>query len=133
MRRMLLRRTAAALVSVCMMFLGLAQAAHAGVIGTQAAAASAERTARVGALQSVIMSRQVSDQLVALGVDPVLAAERVSSMTDEEVERLSANIEHAPAGAGIVEVVGVVFIVLLILEFTGVIDIFKKPEHAGSK
>ncbi len=132
MRRILLTRTAAALLSVCMVFLGVAQAAHAGVIGTQAAAASAERAARVGAVQSVIMSRQVSDQLVALGVDPVLAAERVSSLTDEELVQLSANMQQMPAGAGVVELVGVVFIVLLILELTGVIDIFKKPSSINS-
>ncbi len=126
MRRMSVLRSTAALISVCMISLGFAQVAQAGIIGTQAAAASADRAARVEAIQGAILSDQVSDQLVALGVDPAWAAERVSSMTDQELARLSDNMEQMPAGAGVVYIVGAVFIVLIILELTGVIDIFKK-------
>lgn len=121
-----LRRMTAALVSVCMMSLGFVQAAHAGVIGTQAAAASAERIDRLEAVQAAIMSDEVGAQLVALGVEPAWAAQRVSSMTDEELARLHAHMDQMPAGAGVVYLVGAVFIVLIILELTGVIDIFKK-------
>ncbi len=126
MRRMFVLRAATALVTVCMVSLGFAQAANAGVIGTQTVVASADRAVRVEAIQSAIMSDQVSMQLVALGVDPAWAAERVASMTDEELARLNANMEQMPAGAGVVYIVGAVFIVLIILELTGVIDIFKK-------
>jgi uncharacterized membrane protein (Fun14 family) len=133
MRPTFVTRAAAALVSVCMISLGFAHVAHAGVIGTRAVAASADRAARVEIIQKAIMSDQVSSQLVALGVDPASAAARVSSMTDSELARLNANMEQMPNGAGVVEIVGVVFIVLLILEFTGVIDIFKKPETSASK
>jgi len=126
MRRMSVLRAAAALVSVCMIFLGFVQAANAGVIGTQSVARSADRAAQVETLQNAILSEQVSAQLVALGVDPAWAAERVASMTDEELARINANIEQMPAGAGVVYIVGAVFIVLIILELTGVIDIFKK-------
>lgn len=133
MLRMPFVRTSAALVSVCMVFLGFAQAAHAGLIGTQAVATSAARADRVEAVQAVIMSEQVSAQLVALGVDPAWAAERVSSMTDTELAELQGSMDRMPAGAGAVEIVGIVFIVLLILEFTGVIDIFKKPETTATK
>lgn len=128
MRRTSIFRASAALVSVCMFFMGIAQTAHAGVIGTQAAARSADRAARLEAVTEAILSDEVSEQLVALGVDPAWAAERVAAMTDTELLRLSDRIEQRPAGAGVVEIVGVVFIVLLILEFTGVIDVFKKPE-----
>lgn len=127
MRRMSLVRAAAALVSVCMISLGFVQAASAGVISTQSVARSADRAAQVETLQNAILSEQVSAQLVALGVDPAWAAERVASMTDEELARLNAGIEQMPAGAGVVYIVGAVFIVLIILELTGVIDIFKKP------
>lgn len=126
MRRMSVLRAAAALVSVCMISMGFAQVAHAGVIGTQAAAATEQRAAQIESLQGLIASEQVRDQLVALGVDPQWATERVSSLTDEELARLSAEMEQMPAGAGVIEVVGIVFIVLLILELTGVIDIFNK-------
>jgi len=109
-----------------MIFLGFVQAAHAGVIGTQAVAASVDRAAQIESIQNALMSDEVSAQLVALGVDPAWAAERVSLMTDEELARLNANMEQMPAGGSVVYIVGAVFIVLIILELTGVIDIFKK-------
>ena len=39
---------------------------------------------------------------------------------------MDREIEQMPAGAGVIEIFGIVFIVLLILELTGTIDIFKK-------
>ena len=126
MRRMSVLRAAAALVSASMISMGFVQATHAGIIGTQAVTVAAERAAQVDSLQSLTASEQVTARLVALGVDPQWAAERVSSLTDEELARLSAEMEQMPAGAGVVEIAGIVFIVLLILELTGAIDIFKK-------
>ena len=126
MRRMSALRAAAAVLSLSMISMGFTQVAHAGIVGTQAMTAAAERATQVERLQGLMVSEQVSAQLVAFGVDPQWAAERVSSLTNEELARLSAEMEQMPAGAGVIEVVGIVFIVLLILELTGVIDIFKK-------
>jgi uncharacterized membrane protein (Fun14 family) len=39
---------------------------------------------------------------------------------------LAGQVAEAPAGASALAVIGVVFLVLLILEAVGVIDIFKK-------
>ena len=47
-------------------------------------------------------------------------------MTPDELARLSRGLDELPAGAGALEVIGVVFLVLLLLELVGVIDIFKK-------
>jgi hypothetical protein len=58
-------------------------------------------------------------------VDPVAASERVAALTDEELRYLDGRLAELPAGAGVVEVIGIVFVVLLILELVGVIDIFK--------
>ena len=35
-------------------------------------------------------------------------------------------MQNAPAGGGALVIIGVVFLVLIILEFVGVIDIFKR-------
>jgi hypothetical protein len=63
---------------------------------------------------------------VRLGVDPVAATGRVASLSDQELSRVSGQIDQLPAGGDILAVIGIVFVVLLILELTGVIDIFKK-------
>ncbi|MCL4791188.1 MAG: PA2779 family protein, partial [Gammaproteobacteria bacterium] len=50
-----------------------------------------------------------------------------ASLTDSERADVSPRMESLPAGGdGFIAVIGIVFLVLMILEFTGVIDIFKK-------
>ena len=52
---------------------------------------------------------------------------RLARLTDFELSTLADRIDQAPAaGADILAVIGVVFVVLLILEAVGVIDVFKK-------
>jgi hypothetical protein len=67
----------------------------------------------------------VQAQLVSLGVDPADAKARVAALSDAELQRLDGRLAELPAGAGVIEVVGIVFVVLLILELVGVTDIFK--------
>lgn len=119
-------RAVVAMVSLSMVSLGFAQAAHAGVIGTEAVAAASQRAAQEARIQGLIASDDVQGQLVALGVDPAWASARVASLTDEELARLDGRLAEMPAGGDVVALVGAVFIVLIILELTGVIDIFKR-------
>jgi hypothetical protein len=126
MRRPSFFRTVALLVSLAVASLGFVHAAHAGVIGTHQVVQGAEHAAQIEKLQTLIASEQVSSQLVALGVDPAWAAERVASLTPEELASLDGQLEQLPAGGSLLAVIGIVFVVLLILEITGVIDIFKK-------
>jgi hypothetical protein len=48
-----------------------------------------------------------------------------------ELNALANRIDSMPAGAGVLEMVGIVFIVLLILEAVGVLDIFQEVPSAG--
>ena len=45
--------------------------------------------------------------------------------TDEELAQLHTQMQDLPAG-GVLAVLGIVLIVLIVLELTGAIDIFKK-------
>jgi hypothetical protein len=69
---------------------------------------------------------EVREKLSALGVDAAQLDARVAALTDAELATLADRIDTMPAGAGAIEVIGIVFLVLLILEAVGVIDIFKK-------
>ncbi len=73
----------------------------------------------------MLAREEVREQMHALGVESAQIDARLAALTDSELNQLAQDIESAPAG-GILEVIGVVFIVLLILEAVGVIDIFKK-------
>ena len=69
----------------------------------------------------------VQQALIEMGVDPNQAQLRVGSLSDQELAQLNGQLETLPAGGdGALAVIGIVFLVLIILEVTGVIDIFKK-------
>jgi len=61
-----------------------------------------------------------------MGVDPSQVDARIASLTDGELRTLAGQMNDLPAGSGALAVIGIVFLVLLILEAVGVIDIFKK-------
>ena len=65
----------------------------------------------------------VRGQLVDMGVDVEAAITRVDSMTDSEVQQLAAKMDEMPAGAGFVETAVLAFLVLVVLEVTGVTDV----------
>ena len=54
-----------------------------------------------------------------------MVQQRLQGLTDEEARQLAQQIEELPAGAGLIEVVGIVFVVLIVLELVGVTDVFK--------
>jgi hypothetical protein len=62
-----------------------------------------------------------------MGVDATAVDTRIASLSDSELQQMATEMQKAPAGGdALLAVVGLVFVVLMILEFTGVIDIFKR-------
>jgi len=114
------------LVSVALISTGLIPFSHAGVIGTGYMVDSEAREASLANIQVMLAGDAVAKQLVALGVDQALIAERLQGMSDAELLALEGKMEdQLVAGADVIAVVGVVFVVLMILELVGVTDIFK--------
>lgn len=66
--------------------------------------------------------------LIAHGIEPMEAEKRVEALSDKEVIRISDQIDQLPAGGGAVEFLLIVtlllFLVLVILDLTGVTDVF---------
>lgn len=118
------RRMITLLAGLSLLFTTLASGVNAAMVGTETAVNNEQRAEQISEVRSWMRQDQVRSQLVAMGVDPENATERVASMTSEELQVLHGEIEDLPAGAGLVEVIGLVFIVLLILELVGVTDIF---------
>jgi hypothetical protein len=80
--------------------------------------------ARIADIQSDLARDEVRHALITLGVDPQQAQARVSSLSDTELNQLAGELETLPAGGDVLALIGAVFVVLLILELTGVINIF---------
>ena len=101
--------------------------AQAAMIGTQNYMQSVDRQANLAIIDSALLRDDVQQQLTKMGVSPENARLRVANLPDQDLARLADNIESMPAGGdSLLALIGLVFVVLLILEVTGVINIFKK-------
>lgn len=126
MYREWINRTIVLGASVCMLSLGLASQVSAGVIGTGDVIRVEQRAELLSRVDQFLIQADVADRLAGLGVDLAEARVRAQAMTNEELVALADNIDQLPAGGGLLEVIGAVFVVLIILEIVGVIDIFKR-------
>ncbi len=125
---MRLRRTLVAITVSCFLSLGLqVTTASAGVIATAEYLSATDRAGQIASVQASLSRADVRAQLEKLGVNPADAAARVALLTDRELAEVSSRIETLPAGGdGVIVAIGIAFVVLIILELTGVIDIFKR-------
>ena len=98
--------------------------ARATVLTTDEFLGLSDRAANLQAVHAVLEQEAVKQQLIAYGVDPEDAAERISGLSDQELADLAAQMEDLPAGGSALALIGAVFLVLMILELTGVINIF---------
>lgn len=119
------RKTSIAILSVAILNMGLAGAAQAAIVDT-AALVTTDREADLGTVRAQLDRAEVRAKFEDMGIDATVVERRVASLNDRELHKLAADMQNAPAGGDVVWIVGVVFIVLIILELTGVIDIFKK-------
>lgn len=114
------------LVCLAVLNLGSPLVAQAELIGTLQAVEASTRAQDLATVNAALARDQVRTQFVALGVDPAQVDARVAALTDSELRALAGKVAEAPAGADALAVIGIVFLVLLILEAVGVIDVFKK-------
>ena len=114
--------------ALCLALLNLSSppVAQAALVGTLQAVESGTRSLDLAKVNAALARDQVRDQMVALGVDPTVVDARVARLTDSELRSLAERMDQMPAGGDALAVIGIVFLVLLILELVGVIDIFKK-------
>lgn len=121
------KRTLSLVLSVTLIFSSMVAPASAAVIGTQEALALNARQAQIADIQRTLSRDDVQQAMVAMGVQPEQAQLRVAALSDTELAQLQAELGSLPAGGEALALIGAVFLVLLILELTGVINIFKGP------
>ena len=104
------------------------QTVSAALINTETVMNSAPDDETRNQIKQFLSRKDVQRVLIARGIDPMEAQKRVDTLSDEEVKRISDEIDRLPAGAGAVEflliVILVGFLVLVILDIAGVTDVF---------
>jgi hypothetical protein len=120
------RQAVVSVVSVAVLNTGMIQAAQAGIVDT-GAMIQTSRDASMLAIQAQLAREDVRAQLTRFGVEATAIDARLGAMSDSELATLSKRMQETPAGGdGLLAVIGLTFVVLLILELVGVIDIFKR-------
>jgi hypothetical protein len=125
------KRLAAACTLAAFTLTAMPAISYAGMIGTAEALraeASPARTANLARVAAAFEREDVRAQLVKFGVDPSEAAARAAALDDADLAKLAGRMDQLPAGGdgGLLAVIGIVFIVLLILDYVGVTKIFRR-------
>jgi hypothetical protein len=119
------RAAAVAVLAVAITNLGFLNAAQAGIVATSAIVRT-DRDANLATIHDQLGRSEVKAQMEKMGVDAASIDQRIAALSDSEVHSLAKQMQDAPAGGDAIAVIGVVFLVLVILELVGIIDIFKK-------
>jgi hypothetical protein len=109
-----------------MSLLGLPAVGLAAPIATDALVQLDQRGQLLSQIQTRLARDDVRAQFLESGVSPVEVDMRVAALSTEELQMLSTQLDELPAGGSVLAVVGIVFVVLLILDLTGVTNVFTK-------
>lgn len=99
---------------------------RAALVSTQTVIGAVQNNEAHLQVQELLTRDDVRNEMIRLGVDPRMVEKRLAALTPDELHQLQQRINELPAGGGVLEVVGIVFVVLLILEIVGVTNIFSK-------
>ena len=110
------------------------QTAQAQMIGTHTVIAAQQQEASRERVTAFLGRDDVQRLMVQRGVDAAEAQQRVASLSDAELTRISQAMEQLPAGGdgGIGTVIGAavfIFVVLLITDIVGLTHVFSFVNH----
>lgn len=122
----MIKRFFSAFLAASILFTGSIQTVQAAMISAEQVAESTV-TSQGNQDRAIIvaaLSREdVQSALVARGIDPAQAQERVAALTDEEASMVASQLDNAPAG-GIIGAIVLVFLVLLLTDILGFTKVF---------
>lgn len=117
------KRLMAALACIALL-VGQLSPAQASMVSTTEALAQERLSVDRALLAEMIDREGVTQQMLALGVEPEAAKARVAAMTDEEIRQLNQHLAEMPAGGDALGVLLLLFVVFVITDMLGATDIF---------
>lgn len=133
LRRM--SRAVSILIIAAVALLGMPLNASAALVGAEEVIAAEQAASDRDRVLAAFEREEVRAQLIAFGVDPDEARDRVAALDDAGIAQMAGQLDSLPAGAGVGGVVGAlvfIFIVLLVTDILGYTDVFpfvKKTVH----
>lgn len=118
-------RMTSRLLIVTVLGLGLPlQSVHAGLVGTDKVAVSAQSQSDRERIRSFLDREDVRNELQAQGADVNTAKARVDALTDEEVQKVAGKLDKMPAGGDVLGILFTVFVILLVTDILGFTKVF---------
>lgn len=103
------------ITTVCAAMLTLPSVARADIVGTQDLAAQTQTEQDRAKVQSFVERATVKEKLEAMGVEGLLAKDRVDALSEQEVHALAERIDAMPAGGTLSQMDMVVILLIAIL------------------
>ena len=98
-------------------------ATNADLLNNSEVMASFDRAGDIDKINSIIAQDEVKDKLMTMGYSEEEIQDKLSSLTDEEINHLASTLDSVQAGSGalgiVVGVLVIIALVLLILHLTG--------------
>lgn len=119
------KRFLAVITSLAILGSGLvATHAQAGVVSTAEVIQSEQLDYDRSQLKALLDGDEVAQKMAALGVERAEIDARIDALTASELAELNAQIADMPAGAGVLGLLVLIFIVFVITDVIGATDIF---------
>jgi len=119
-----LNRHLSAILVMLFSILSINTPAYAGIVGTEVAVAQQQTNFDRAELLAMLDRSDLRDELIAYGVEPDAARERIAAMSDTEIQALAGKVGDMPNGGDAVGVVVFLFLVLLFTDIMGWTDVF---------
>ena len=113
------RRLAICLMSASMMFCSV----QAGMIGTETISNKQLVESNKQSIQTALLRDDVKQALLAHGIDPQYAQQRIDQLTDQEIQQLANQFDQLPAASGVGLVLFATGPIVFMLELMGFTDL----------
>jgi hypothetical protein len=120
------KRPVTLVLILSLLWLGMPPLARAAVIPTDKAIEFQETARFSSGVAATLARADVRAEFLALGVAPGEVESRLAAMSASELQRLDDQLTALPAGGVFLEILGVILVVLIVLEFLGVTNVFTK-------
>ena len=102
-----------------------AQASQAAMTATHEVIAQEQLGVDRDQLKAMLDDDAVQDKLAIMGVSPEQVEQRINSLTGEELAHFNAQLDEAPAGAGVVGVIVLFLVIFIITDMLCATNIFR--------
>lgn len=101
-----------------------AQATQAAMTSTHEVIAEQQLSVDRDQLKAMLDDQAVQDKLASMGVSPEQVEQRINSLTADELAYFNAQLDEAPAGAGILGVIVLFLVIFIITDMLCATDIY---------